>query len=209
MLILILLKVKDLKYDNNKFLRIIKNGFDENIKIKSEIINSNLFNKISDTTSSVINCLKKGGKIIFAGNGGSFADSQHLAAEFISKFLMNREPIPALALGTNSSIMSSIGNDFKYDYSFSRELIALGSPKDIFIPISTSGNSKNIVNAVKIAKDLGIKTIALTGKTGGKLNLLCECIKVPSNSVPRIQECHILIGHLICEITENEIFENR
>ena len=115
--------------------------------------------------------------------------------------------MPAIALGTNSSILSSISNDFKYEDTFSRELSALGKSGDIFLPISTSGNSKNIVKAVKIAKDLNIKSIALTGLTGGELSSLCECIKVPSTNVARIQECHILIGHLICEIVEQEIFK--
>ncbi len=191
-----------------KLNQIVKRGFEENLKIKSEILNSEIISQIVNTSIAIVGCLKNKSKIFFAGNGGSFADSQHLAAEFISKFLVNRSAMPAIALGTNSSILSSISNDFKYEDTFSRELSALGKIGDIFLPISTSGNSKNIVKAVKIAKDLNIKSIALTGLTGGELGSLCECIKVPSTNVARIQECHILIGHLICEIVEQEIFKS-
>lgn len=146
------------------------------------------------------------GKIIFAGNGGSFGDSQHLATEFISRFKMDRNPLPAIALGTNSSLLTAIGNDFGFDQVFSRELKAIAQPKDIFIPISTSGNSENIINAVKVALEIDITTIALTGRKGGKLSDLCQCIKVPSDNTARIQECHILIGHIICGKVEEEYF---
>ena len=151
----------------------------------------------------------EGRKIFFAGNGGSFADSQHLAAEFISKFLFERDALPAIALGTNSSNMSAIGNDYGYKNVFSRELFALGSKNDIFIPITTSGNSENLIEAVITANNAGLKSIALTGATGGALNELCECIKIPSTNVPRIQECHILIGHLLCQIAEESIFKTK
>lgn len=191
-----------------KLNKIVKRGFEENLKLKSEILNSELISQIVNASIAIVDCLKNKNKIFFAGNGGSFADSQHLAAEFISKFLVKRSAIPAITLGTNSSILSSISNDFKYEDTFSRELSALGKSGDIFLPISTSGNSKNIVNAVKIAKELSIKPIALTGLTGGELSSLCECIKVPSTNVARVQECHILIGHLICEIVEQEIFKS-
>ena len=147
------------------------------------------------------------GKIIFAGNGGSFADSQHLAAEFISRFLFDRSALPAIALGTNSSNMSAIGNDYGYENVFARELDALGSKGDIFIPITTSGNSPNLIEAVKIASDRKLKTIALTGETGGALGSMCECLKIPSSNVPRVQESHILIGHILCQIAEEGIFK--
>ena len=189
--------------------QIIKNNFKESINIKSKILDSNLLSQIEKTSLSIINSLQNGGKIFFAGNGGSFADSQHLAAEFISKFLLERSALPAVALGTNSSNMSAIGNDYGYENVFSRELYALGSNKDIFIPITTSGNSKNLIKAVNISNELGMQSIALTGATGGALNELCECIKIPSTDVPRIQECHILIGHIICHIAEEEIFKNK
>lgn len=190
----------------NSTQQIIKNGLKESIEIKSKILDSNLIIQIENTSASIVKCLQEGGKIFFAGNGGSFADSQHLAAEFISRFLFNRSALPAVALGTNSSSMSAISNDYNYKDVFSRELEALASNKDIFIPISTSGNSTNLIEAVKTAKIKGIKIVAFTGETGGALNELCECIKVPSTNVARIQECHILIGHLCCQIVEKNIF---
>ena len=186
---------------------IIKTSIEESIKLKSQILNSSLLNQIEKVGLLVVHSLQNGGKIFFAGNGGSFADSQHLAAEFISRFLFNRDALPAIALGTNSSVMSAISNDYDYKNIFSRELHALGSNKDIFIPITTSGNSKNLIEAVKIANNKGLKSIAITGDTGGALNELCECIKVPSTNVARIQECHIMIGHLLCQIAEDEIFK--
>ena len=194
---------------NKNIRKIIEKNFEESIKIKTDLLNSNLIDQITNVGLSVIDCLKSGGKIFFAGNGGSFADSQHLAAEFISKFLFERDALPAIALGTNSSNMSAIGNDYGYKNVFSRELFALGSRNDIFIPISTSGNSENLIEAVITANKTGIKSIALTGATGGALNELCECIKIPSTNVPRIQECHILIGHLLCQIAEDSIFKTK
>ena len=187
--------------------QIIKDGLKESIEIKSKILDSNLPNQIENASTLIERCLQNDGKIFFAGNGGSFADSQHLSTEFISKFLFNRSALPAIALGTNSSSMSAISNDYNYKDVFSRELEALASEKDIFIPISTSGNSTNLIEAVKTAKIKGMKIIAFTGETGGALNELCECIKVPSSNVARIQECHILIGHLCCQIVEKKIFK--
>lgn len=190
----------------NSTQQIIKNGLKESIEIKSKILDSNLIIQIENASASIVKCLQEGKKIFFAGNGGSFADSQHLAAEFISRFLFNRSALPAVALGTNSSSMSAISNDYNYKDVFSRELEALASNQDIFIPISTSGNSTNLIEAVKTAKIKGMKIVAFTGETGGALNELCECIKVPSTNVARIQECHILIGHLCCQIVEKKIF---
>ena len=190
-----------------KINHIIKKSFKESISLKSEILNSNLINQIEEVGQSLINLLHNGGKVFFAGNGGSFADSQHLAAEFTSRFLFDRNALPAIALATNSSNMSAISNDYDYENIFARELYALACNKDIFIPISTSGNSKNLIKAVKVARNKGLKIVALTGSTGGTLNELCECIKVPSTNIPRIQECHILIGHLLCQIAEEGIFK--
>jgi len=153
--------------------------------------------------------LNNGGKVFFAGNGGSFADSQHLAAEFTSRFLFDRNALPAIALATNNSSVTAIGNDYDFENIFSREISALGSNKDIFFPITTSGNSKNLINAVKTATDIGLKVVALTGATGGALEDLCDCIKIPSTNVPRIQECHIMIGHLLCQIVEEGIFKTK
>tara|TARA_X000000950_G_scaffold258064_1_gene325107 strand:- start:352 stop:960 length:609 start_codon:yes stop_codon:yes gene_type:complete len=194
---------------NEKIIKIIKSSFQENIDIKSEILNSDLLSQIEILGFETIESIKNGGKIFFAGNGGSFADSQHIAAEFVSKFLIDRRSLPAIALGTNASNMSAISNDYGYKYIFSRELFALGSRNDIFIPITTSGNSENLIEAVKVANNFGLKTFALTGATGGNLDQHCKCIKVPSKNVPRIQECHILIGHLLCQIVESEMFQQK
>ena len=146
-------------------------------------------------------------KFIFCGNGGSFADSQHLAAEFISRLRFDRAPLASVALGTNSSNMSAIGNDYGYDQVFKRELLALGNSNDIFIPISTSGNSANVIDAIISAKEKGIKTVAFTGGTGGKMSEICECIIVQSSSTEKIQEVHIMLGHILCFLIEENLFK--
>jgi len=161
-----------------------------------------LLDQIGNLVSQCVGALKAGGKIIFAGNGGSFADAQHLSAEFVSRFKFDRVPLASIALGTNNSAISAIGNDYGYDQVFSRELEAIAKPGDVFIAISTSGNSSNILAAVQKAATLGIATICLTGHAGGKLAALCECLRMPSNDTARIQECHITIGHIICGLVE-------
>jgi len=165
-----------------------------------------LLQQISDLAQKCLASLKAGGKIIFAGNGGSFADAQHLSAEFTSRFLFDRAPLASIALATNNSAISAIGNDYGYEQVFARELQAIAKPDDVFIPISTSGNSVNILVAVAIAKTLGLKTVGWTGSGGGKLKHSCECICVPSNETARIQECHILVGHILCGIVEDQYF---
>ncbi len=147
--------------------------------------------------------LKRGGKIIFAGNGGSFADAQHLSAEFVSRFKFDRAPLASLALATNSSAISAIGNDYGYDQVFSRELEAIARPGDVFIPITTSGNSPNVLEAIEVARRLELRTVCLTGETGGAAKEVCECLLMPSRETARIQECHILVGHIICGLVEN------
>ena len=150
--------------------------------------------------------LRSGGKVIFAGNGGSFADSQHLAAEFISRLQFDRAPLASVALGTNSSSTTAIGNDYGYEYIFARELQVISTSKDVFIPISTSGNSKNILLAVEVAVSKGLHIVGLTGQSGGKLAAQCECLKVPSTRTERIQEGHILLGHILCGLIEDDFF---
>ena len=167
-----------------------------------------IHSQLADLAASCLNALRNGGKIIFAGNGGSFADSQHLSAEFISRLQFDRAPLASLALGTNSSSMSAIGNDYGYEEVFARELDVLGTEKDVFIPITTSGNSPNILKAICIAKRKNIKTVALTGKTGGKLVDQCDSIKIPSLRTERIQEGHILLGHILCALVESAYFKN-
>jgi D-sedoheptulose 7-phosphate isomerase len=167
---------------------------------------TNLQQQIADLAAHSLDALKNGGKVLFAGNGGSFADAQHLAAEFISRLQFDRAPLPSIALGTNSSAMSAIGNDYGYEQAFARELRVLASSADVFIPISTSGNSPNILSAVAVAKELGVHTVGFTGETGGELIRQCSCLCVPARRTERIQECHILFGHILCGLVERIYF---
>ena len=179
----------------------------ESIEIKHAVSEDTIILSQLDTLAQkCLESLKSGGKIVFAGNGGSFADAQHLSAEFTSRFLFNRKSLASIALGTNSSSMSAIGNDYGFDQVFAREIEGIIKPEDIFIAISTSGNSENIIQAVNKAKEREITTTAFTGKTGGNLSTICECIKIPSTNTARIQECHILLGHILCEIIEATLF---
>ena len=188
--------------------KLIINEIEKSIEVKTSVLNDNkIIEQLSSLVNNCIQSLNSGGKIIFCGNGGSFADSQHLAAEFISRLRFDRAPLASIALGTNSSNMSAIGNDYGYDQVFKREILALGNSNDIFIPISTSGNSGNIINAINSASEKGINTIAFTGGTGGKMSSLCECIIVPSSSTEKIQEVHIMLGHILCYLIENKMFK--
>jgi D-sedoheptulose 7-phosphate isomerase len=168
-----------------------------------------LHGQLAGLAAWCLDALRQGGKILFAGNGGSFADSQHLATEFVSRLQFDRAPLPAIALATNSSSMSAIGNDYGYDQVFARELRALAGPHDVFVPISTSGNSPNILAAVAVAQELFIRTMGFTGESGGKLAALCPCIHVPSTRTERIQEGHILLGHILCAQVETAYFKGR
>lgn len=151
--------------------------------------------------------LKRGGKIAFIGNGGSAADSQHLAAEFVGRFSKDRDPLPAIALTTDTSILTALGNDYGFEEIFSRQVDALLKEGDMLVAISTSGESRNIVKAVLRAKKKRVKVVGLLGKGGGRLKELCDIpIVVPSDSTPRIQEVHILIGHLVCEEVEKALY---
>lgn len=146
-------------------------------------------------------------KMLFAGNGGSAADAQHLAAEMVSRFNFDRPALPALALNTNTSTGTSIGNDYGYENLFSRQIEAFGIRGDLFVALSTSGNSPNIIKALEAAKTKGLVTLGLTGESGGKMKGLCDhIIRVPSRHTPRIQEIHILMGHIICAAVENALF---
>jgi|TARA_B110000114_G_C15075451_1_gene391585 D-sedoheptulose 7-phosphate isomerase len=187
---------------------IILSEITDSIAVKELVLNNEpIHAQLDELISQCLSTLKAGGKVIFAGNGGSFADAQHLSAEFTSRFMFDRAPLASIALGTNSSAMSAIGNDYGYDQVFARELEALASPEDIFIPISTSGNSANIIKAIEIALDKKLYTLALTGESGGTMKNLCNCLCVPSQNTARIQECHILLGHILCGIVESKFFK--
>ena len=150
--------------------------------------------------------LSDGGKIIFCGNGGSFADAQHLSAEFTSRFLFDRPGLPSLALGTNSSAMTAIGNDYGYENVFAREIQAIATPADVLIAITTSGNSGNILKALDAAKDANVPSVVFTGAGRGMLDAATETLNIPSTDTARIQECHILLGHIICGLVEQAMF---
>ena len=154
----------------------------------------------------VIAALKAGNAIYCCGNGGSAADAQHLAAELSGRFLKNRRPLPGVSLTTNSSALTAIGNDFGYDEVFSRQLEGVAREGDVLVSLSTSGNSANVVKAVDVARAQGMKTIALTGERDSVLSAKCDiCLKVPSAATPRIQEMHIVVGHILCELAENAV----
>ena len=163
-----------------------------------------LLEKISLVSEICCQSLLDGGKIMFMGNGGSAADSQHLATELVSRYLKDRRAIAAIALTVDSSALTAIGNDFSFDSVFSRQIEAIGKRNDVIFGITTSGNSKNVIQGIETAKSLGILTVALTGKDGGRVSELADhSIIVPSDSVPLIQQCHIAIGYIICENIEN------
>lgn len=162
-------------------------------------------NLLLDFSLKTASLLKSGGKVIFAGNGGSFSDAQHISAEFTSKLNQDRDPIPSIVLGANSSSISAIGNDYGYQYVFSRELSALTKPNDIFIPLSTSGDSPNILHAADVALKNNILVMGLTGESGGSLSSICSCIKIPSTNTAYIQESHIMIGHIYCSLVERAL----
>lgn len=166
-----------------------------------------LLDQIRQLAQTCLSALRAGGKVILAGNGGSFADAQHLSAEFTSRFLFDRAPLASLALGTNNSAISAIGNDYGYEQVFAREFSGIAKPEDVFIPISTSGNSPNILAAVASAKKLGVTTMAWTGEGGGQLKSMCDCICIPSRETARIQECHIMVGHILCGLVEKAYFQ--
>lgn len=177
------------------------------IAVKQAVLgDENLITQIETLAANCVQCLRSGGKIIFAGNGGSFADAQHLSAEFISRFMFDRVPLASLVLGANNSAISAIGNDYGYEQVFARELTGISKKGDVFIPISTSGNSPNILAAADVAKQMGLVMMALTGADGGKLAVLCDCLCVPSRETARIQECHIMLGHIVCELVEKTMF---
>jgi D-sedoheptulose 7-phosphate isomerase len=188
-------------------LDVIRAEIQASIAVKQAVLaDSALLPQVAQLAHACLTALRAGGKVIFAGNGGSFADAQHLSAEFTSRFMFDRAPLASLALGANNSAISAIGNDYGYELVFARELQGIARSEDIFVPITTSGNSLNILAAVKMANELGVKAIALTGRTGGQLKAFCDCICIPSKETARIQECHILIGHILCGIVETGYF---
>lgn len=171
------------------------------------LANETLLNLLVDVASACVDVYKNGKKILIAGNGGSAADAQHFAAELVGRYGFDRPSLPSIALTTDTSALTAIGNDYGYEYIFSRQLEGLGVEGDLFIGISTSGNSQNVINAFSAAKERGITTVALVGRDGGKMGQMADyAIIIPSNATPRIQESHLLVEHIICDIIEKEIF---
>ena len=181
---------------------------EDSVAVKSEIIeDTKTLDLISEIAELIIKAYRDGKKVILFGNGGSAADAQHIAAELVGKYYLDRDPLPAIALTVNTSSLTALGNDYSFGIVFAKQLKALGQEGDITIGISTSGNSENVLEALKAAKEKGLITIGFTGKKGGRLKDAVDyCLHIPSDDTPRIQEGHITVGHIICEIVEKELF---
>jgi D-sedoheptulose 7-phosphate isomerase len=188
--------------------KLISDIIDESIIIKRAILdNQSLLSKIQSSVDSITECFKNGNKVLFCGNGGSAADAQHLAAEFSGRFYKDRKALPSEALHCNSSYLTAVANDYGYEFTYSRLISGIANPGDILIGITTSGNSLNIINAFNKANEMNVNTIAMTGLSGGNLKDISDIlINVPSTVTPRIQEGHILIGHIICQFVEENLF---
>lgn len=180
------------------------------INVKTLVLKDEaLLKTIQEVTTLIIEAFGAGNKVLFCGNGGSAADAQHLAAEFSGRFYKDRKPLPSEALHCNTSYLTAVGNDYGYDQVYSRAVQASGKPGDVLIALSTSGNSVNITNALQTAAEIGMITVGLTGESGGKMKGLCKyLLNVPSNDTPRIQEAHIMIGHIICQLVEEGYFDS-
>ena len=187
----------------------IKDIVQSSIETKQQLINDNdLLKTIETVTSLIITAFNNGNKVLFCGNGGSAADAQHLSAEFSGRFYQDRKPLPSEALHCNTSYLTAVANDYGYEQVYSRVVEGVGQKGDVLIGLSTSGNSTNITNALQTAKQLGMITVGFTGEGGGKMKALCDyLINVPSNDTPRIQEVHITVGHIICQLVEEGMFD--
>ncbi|MDT8445873.1 MAG: D-sedoheptulose 7-phosphate isomerase [bacterium] len=179
----------------------------ESLEVKTKLINSDSLDRLASVVEACLNSLRNGGKILIAGNGGSAADAQHIAGELVSRFYFDRPALPAIALTTDTSILTAIGNDYGYERVFERQVEALGREGDIFIGLSTSGSSKNVIRAAEAAKLRGIFCIGFAGEKRGALNEICDLtLNAPSTVTPRIQEVHITLGHILCAAIESEMF---
>ncbi len=189
----------------------IKSIIDNAISIKKNILeDKHLQQTVQDVAEAIVNCYKNGGKVLFCGNGGSAADAQHLAAELSGRFYFDRPPLEAEALHVNSSYVTAVANDYSYNEIYSRYVNGVGKKGDVILGLSTSGNSKNVVKALETAKSKGMTTVAFTGEFGGEMkNIAGFLLNVPSNDTPRIQENHIMLGHIICEIVEEKLFGDK
>ena len=191
-----------------KFRSMINDIIRKSIEVKENILlDKSLHQVIYNSIDVIVNAFQSGKKVMFCGNGGSAADAQHLAAELSGRFYKDRKALPSDALHCNTSYLTAVANDYSYDVIYSRLVDGVMNSGDVLIGLSTSGNSKNIINAFKTAKEKGIITIALTGETAGDIGILADyLINVPNTDTPRIQEAHIMIGHIICELVESKLF---
>lgn len=188
----------------NKIRQIIS----ASAEVKKEILkNDAMIELIERIAADMVSALKNGNRIYFCGNGGSAADAQHLAAEFSGRFYIDRDALPAEALHCNTSYLTAVANDYSYDVIYARLIKGMGQKGDFLVGLSTSGNSANIVNAFEVAREKGIHTVGFTGESGGKMKELSDyLVNVPSNDTPRIQEAHIMVGHIICQLVEEQYF---
>ena len=185
--------------------KIIKQRFLDHLEVANAVMQSNIMGQIQIVAEEIKKALAAGHKVLFCGNGGSAADSQHLAAEFVGRFQKERRGLPAIALTVDTSILTAVGNDYGYDKVFVRQVEALAQAGDVLVGISTSGNSANVVEAMELAKAKGVYCVGMTAAGGGKMAMLCdECIAVPAKITARAQEMHILIGHILCELVDGE-----
>lgn len=186
----------------------IKDIIQASITVKQDVLKDETLQKtVKDCIDVIVKAFRNGNKVLFCGNGGSAADAQHLAAEFSGRFYTDRDALPAEALHCNTSYLTAVANDYSYDVIYSRLIKGIGNKGDVLIGLSTSGNSRNIYNAFEVAKEKGMTTIAFTGATGGTMKALSDhLVNVPSTDTPRIQESHIMLGHIICQLVEAEYF---
>lgn len=183
----------------------------ESIKLKQAILDDDqLLDLLGRVAQGCIQAYQQGHKLLLAGNGGSAADAQHIAGELVNRFRFDRPGLPAIALSTDTSVLTAISNDSSFEQVFARQIEALGRPGDVFIAISTSGDARNIVQALRACQQRHIQRVGLTGQTGGQMRKLCDyCIRVPSRATPLIQEAHIMLAHLLCELIESALFSRR
>ena len=187
---------------------LIKRNINDSLSVKQELLNSDqLIDQVVEIADLIVQTFKNGNKLLFCGNGGSAADAQHLAAEFSGRYYLNRPPLHAEALHTDTSFMTAVANDFSFEEVYARLIQGIGKKGDILIGMSTSGNSKNVLLALKQAKEQNITTIGFTGEKGENMKAHCDLMPhIPSNYTPRSQECHLMLGHAICELVEKKLF---
>jgi D-sedoheptulose 7-phosphate isomerase len=189
-------------------LNTLKARIESSVKLKNSLLtNEEILQTVTKLVDLIVASYKNGGKVLWCGNGGSAADAQHLAAELSGRFYYDRPPLNSEALHVNTSYITAVANDYSYDVVYSRLIAAMGQKGDVLIGLSTSGNSGNVVNALIKAKELGMITVGFTGETGGKMKEHCQyLVNIPSTDTPRIQECHMLLGHTVCELVEASLF---